>query len=89
MADDSDRAAFAQQIFTEADTDGDGELTFAEFKAHVDEHMNSSNRPANAPPAPTEEQLVNHFTEMDTDESGTLSLAEFQAGFPPRHGPRS
>lgn len=77
---------FARHIFAEADTDGDGELTFAEFKAHVDAHMSRANRPKNVPPPPTEEQLAEWFTSMDVDESGTLTVAEFIAGHhpPPR-----
>lgn len=78
---------FARHIFAEADTDGDGELTFAELKAHLDAHLNGANRPKDAPPRPTDEQLTEWFTSMDTDESGTLTLAEFIAGHrspPPR-----
>lgn len=76
----------AQRIFAKADTNGDGLLTFAEFKAHIDERKNDPNRPKDAPPPPTEEQLAAQFTAMDTDESGTLTLAEFQKGHhpPPR-----
>lgn len=77
------REDFVQHIFTSADTDGDGELSFAEFKAHVVAFTTNPNRPANAPPPPTEEQIARHFTAIDTDESGMLSFDEFRAGHRP------
>lgn len=82
------RGDFVRHIFTSADTDGDGELTFAEFKAHVVAHTTHPNRPANAPPPPTDEQIADHFTSIDTDESGALSFEEFQAGHRPPPPPR-
>lgn len=86
-ADEPRHAEFAKRVFASADTDGDGELTFAEFKAHVVAFTTDPNRPADAPPPPTEEQIAEHFTALDTDESGTLTLVEFQQGH--RGGPRA
>ena len=70
--DASEFQAIQQEVFTEADANGDGVLSTEEFasfhelmRARMDEAM---------------------FTNIDTDGSGGISLTELQAARPPRGG---
>ena len=64
--------AIQAEVFTEADANGDGVLSAAEFVS-FHELMR----------AKMEEAM---FTNIDTDASGGISLTELQAARPPRGG---
>ena len=70
--DPSEFQAIQEEVFTEADADGDGVLSATEFasfhelvRARMDELM---------------------FSNIDSDGSGGVSLTELQAARPPRGG---
>lgn len=72
--DPAELQAIQQEVFSEADANGDGVLSVTEF-ASFHELMR----------ARMEETM---FTNIDTDGSGGLSLTEIQAARPPRGGGR-
>lgn len=62
-----------EQMFTEADTSGDGALDIAEFTAM---HENRPAPPNAAAGGPTAEEI---FAEIDTDGDGSITKAEMTA----------
>jgi hypothetical protein len=64
--------ALVEQVFTQADANGDGVLDQAEF-ANFHELMRA-------------QMEAKHFARIDTDGSGGISLQELEAAGPP-HGP--
>jgi hypothetical protein len=68
----ADMAADRAAAFAEADADGNGQLTFAEFQTFHD--------------AFREKLEQRMFNAADTDGSGTLSSTELENLKPPHHG---
>ena len=59
-----------EEMFTKADTDGDGQLSKAEFSAMASKHSRGSTQ---------ETDTGKVFDEMDTTQDGFVSQAEFAA----------
>jgi hypothetical protein len=70
----ADVSAAESAAFTEADADGDGKLTLAEFESFHDILRQKLDALA--------------FADLDTDGDGALSQAEVAAGRPGGRGPR-
>jgi Ca2+-binding EF-hand superfamily protein len=66
-------AQHREQMFTEADTSGDGALDIAEFTAMQENRPAPPNAPAGGP---TAEEM---FAEIDTDGDGSITKAEMTA----------
>lgn len=67
-------------IYSRIDSDQNGSVNLAEFKAH------QPPRPAGAP-APTDQMKEAMFARIDTNQDGQVSLAEFSNRPKPPHGP--
>jgi len=65
--------ATVEEVFTEADANGDGVLDQTEF-ANFHELMRAR-------------MEAKHFAKVDTDGSGGISLEELEAAGPPHGGP--
>jgi Ca2+-binding EF-hand superfamily protein len=68
-----------QQMFQKTDTDGNGSVSLAEFKAGAKSGPGGAQASQGAP------DLSQVFTKMDTNGDGTLSADEFSTGFQSMH----
>jgi Ca2+-binding EF-hand superfamily protein len=77
---DSTEAATLEQIFQDADTDGDGVLSAAEFQAaaeQIAEAMRSQGPQGPPPPPPDSEEAAQQLVQdLDEDGDGALSASE-------------